>query len=396
MAQSNSIENQSWAPSSSIRNQSLPMPITQKAIRSARQFAAEQRHPHKKEQVYFNTLAVLAVRDYLTLLGIETDLTNCDSWNPVVRLLENVADLYIKSLGKIECRPLVSLPTPGETNHINSPQNLSNNCHIPPEAREERIGYLVVKIDEDEKEARLLGFSPTAGTGELVLSELHSLDDFLLHLEHISESQVNLRLWLENIFTSDWESVESIFDPQPETAPTEIENPVKSNLGNWFKNVAETGWQKIEQGKENLENLIFPDENPNFAFRGGGSSRAESALQGSQSSINRFPEADVTRAKLIDLGMRLGRTTVALLVAIAEEDDRTVRVHAQLHPAIGDRYLPRNLKLSLISDAGKVLDELESTVQQQCISLEFEVEPGESFSIRLAIDDLSITENFMV
>ncbi|MEG4353023.1 DUF1822 family protein [Microcoleus sp. LAD1_D5] len=385
------------AQSNSIGNQSLPMPITQKAIGSARQFASEQRHPHKKEQVYLNTLAVLAVRDYLILLGIETDLTNCDSWNPVVRLLENVADLYIKNLGKIECRPLINLPKPGKNNRITSPQNLSHTCHVPPEAREERIGYLVVEIEEDEKEAKLLGFSPTAGTGELVLSELHSLDDFLLHLEHISESQVNLRQWLENVFTSDWESVESIFNPQPETSPTEIENPVKSNLGNWFKNAAETGWQKFEQGKQNLDDLLFPDENPNFAFRGGGNSRAESALQGSQSSINRFPEADVTRAKLIDLGMRLGRTSVALLVAIAEEDDRTLRVHVQLHPAIGETYLPTNIKLSLISDIGENLHEVESTVQNLCILLnDFHVEPDESFSIRVALDDLSITETFVV
>lgn len=385
------------AQSNSIENQSLPMPITQKAIRSAQQFASEQPHPHKKEQVYFNTLAVLAVRDYLTLLDIETDLTNCDSWNPVVRLLENVADLYIKSLGKIECRPLITLPPHGETNHINLPHNLSNNCHVPPEAREERIGYLVVKIDQDEKEAKLLGFSPTAGTGELVLSELNSLDDFLLHLEHISESQVNLHQWLENVFTSDWESVESIFNPQPETSPVEIENPVKSNLGNWLKNVTETGWQKIEKGKENLENLIFPEENPNFAFRGGGNLSTESASQGRQSSINRFPEADVTRAKLIDLGMRLGRTNVALLVAVAEEDDRTLRIHVQLHPAIGEPYLPTNIKLSLISDTGENLHEVEATVQNLYILLnDFHVEPNESFSIRVALDDLSITENFVV
>ena len=385
------------AQSNSIGNQSLPMPITQNAIRSARQFASEQRHPPKKEQVYFNTLAVLAVRDYLTLLDIETDLTNCDSWNPVVRLLENVADLYIKNLGKIECRPLITLPKDGENNRINSPQNLSHTCHVPPEAREERIGYLVVDIDEDEKEARLLGFSPTAGTGELVLSELHSLDDFLLHLEHISESQVNLRQWLENVFTSNWESVDSIFNPQPSTSPVEIENPVKSNLGNWLKNVAETGWQKIEQGKENLENLIFPEENPNFAFRGGGNLRTESTLQGRQSSINRFPEADVTRAKLIDLGMRLGRTSVALLVAVAEEDDRTLRVHVQLHPAIPEPYLPVNIKLSLISDTGDNLHEVEATVQNLCILLnDFHVEPDESFSIRVSLDDLSITETFVV
>ncbi|MEG4515475.1 MULTISPECIES: DUF1822 family protein [unclassified Microcoleus] len=376
--------------------QSLPMPITQNAIRLAWQFASEHNHPPKVEQLYLNTLAVLAVCDYLKLLDIETDLTKGDSWNPVIRLFENVADLYIKGLGKIECRPLRSAHKQGEKAQKNSAANLPEICPVPIEARDERIGYIVVEIDEDEKEARLLGFSPSAGTGELVLSELHSLDDFLLHLEHISESQINLRLWLENIFSSEWESVESIFNPQPEASPTEIENPVKSNLGNWFKNAAETGWQKIEQGKESLENLIFPEENPHLALRGGGNSRAESALQGPLSSINRFPEADVTRAKLIDLGMRLGTTTVALLVAIAEESDRTLRVHVQLHPAIGDLYLPRHLKLSLISHAGEILDEVESTVQDQCISLEFHVEPEESFSIRLALDDLSITENFMV
>ncbi|MEG4003410.1 MULTISPECIES: DUF1822 family protein [unclassified Microcoleus] len=373
------------------------MPITKKAIRLAWQFASEHNNPQKVEQIYINTLAVLAVCDYLKILDIETDLTQCDSWNPVIRLLENVADLYIKGLGKIECRPIRSAQHQGENSHENSSKNLPEMCPVPLEARQERIGYIVVEIDEDEKEARLLGFSPTGDTGELVLRDLHSLDDFLIYLEHLSESQVNLRQWLENIFTSDWQSLESIFDPQPETEPTEIESPVKSNLGNWLKNVAETGWQKIEQGKESLENLIFPNDNPNFAFRGGRNLREESALRGRESSINSFPEADVTRAKLIDLGMRLGRTSVALLVAIAEEDDRTFRVHVQLHPAIGERYLPRNIKLSLISDIGENLHEVISTVQNLCILLnDFHVEPDESFSIRVALDDLSVTEKFVV
>ena len=380
----------------SIEIQSLPMPITQKAIRQAWQFAAEQGNPQKVEQIYLNTLAVLAVRDYLKILDIETDLTECDSWNPIIRIFENVADLYIKGLGKIECRPIRGVHQMGENLQDNLSENLPNFCPVPLEAREERIGYIVVEIDEDAKSARLLGFSPTARNGELVLSELRSLDDFLLNLEHLSESKVALRLWLENLFTSDWESIESIFNPQPETA-AEIENPVKSNLGNWFKNLAETGWQKIEQGKESLKNLISPEENHNFAFRGGGNLRGESALRGRESSINSFPEADVMRAKLIDLGMRLGRTTVALLVAIAEEDDRTFRVHVQLYPAIGERYLPGNIKLSLISDIGENLHEVKSTVQNLCILLnDFHVEPNESFSIRVALDDLSVTENFVV
>ncbi|TAG53518.1 MAG: DUF1822 family protein [Oscillatoriales cyanobacterium] len=377
--------------------QSLPMPITQKAIHLAWQFACEHQHPQKVEQIYLNTLAVLVVADYFKILDIETDLTQCDSWNPVIRLFENVADLYVKGLGKIECLPIRAEHKQGENGNQNSAINLPEICRVPTEAREERIGYIVVEIDEDEKEARLLGFSPTADSGELVLRDLHPLDDFLLHLERIYESKVDLRQWLENIFTSDWESVESIFDPQPETEPTEIENPVKSNLRNWLKNVAETNWQKFEEGKQNLEELIFPDENPAFVFRGGGNSRSQDTSRGHQSSIDMFPEADIVRAKLIDLGMRLGRTTVALLVGIAEDSDRTVRVHVQLHPAIGDRYLPTNIKLSLISDVGENLHEVKSTVQNKCILLnDFYVDPEESFTIRVALDDFTITENFVV
>lgn len=377
--------------------QSLPMPITQKAIHLAWQFACEHQHPQKVEQIYLNTLAVLVVADYLKILDIETDLTQCDSWNPVIRLFENVADLYVKGLGKIECRPIRAEHKQGENGNQNSAINLPEICRFPTEAREERIGYIVVEIDEDDKEARLLGFAPTADSGELVLRDLHPLDDFLLHLERIYESKVDLRQWLENIFTSDWESVESIFDPQPETEPTEIENPVKSNLRNWLKNVAETNWQKFEEGKQNLEELIFPDENPAFVFRGGGNSRSQDTSRGHQSSIDMFPEADIVRAKLIDLGMRLGRTTVALLVGIAEDSDRAVRVHVQLHPAIGDRYLPTNIKLSLISDVGENLHEVKSTVQNKCILLnDFYVDPEESFTIRVALDDFTITENFVV
>ncbi|MEG4577777.1 DUF1822 family protein [Microcoleus sp. N3A4] len=377
--------------------ESLPMPITQKALQVAQQFATQQRHPQRHEQVYLNTLAVLAVRDYLKIIDIETDLAECDSWNPVIRLFADAGDLYVKGLGKIECRPIKNLSQNQEIGNPNSSVHPPEICPVPVEARAERIGYIVVEIDEKEKEARLLGFSKIADAGELVLSELHSLDDFLGHLENLSESKINLSQWLVNVFTPDWQPFEAVFNPQAQTSPVEIENPVTSNFGNWLKDIFETGWQKIEQGKENLENLIFPEKNPSFALRGGGNLREESALQGSQSSINRFPEADVTRAKLIDLGMRLGRTTVALLVAIAEESDRTVRVHVQLHPAIGQRYLPPHTKLSLISDNGKILLQSESTVQDLCILLkEFEVKPEESFSIRVALDDLSVTENFVV
>ncbi len=393
--------NYTGSPSREMNNnmtetQSLPMPITQKAIRSAWQFASAHHHPQKAEQIYLNTLAVLVVKDYLRILNIETDLTECDSWNSVIRMFEDTADLYITGLGKVECRPIRSIHQVKNSHH-NFYANLPEMCSVPIEATEERIGYIVVEIDEDQKEARLLGFSPTAESGELVLSDLGSLDDFLMHLEYLSESKVNLRQWLEKIYTSDWESVESVFNLLPETSSVEIENPVTSHLRNWFKNATQTGKQKFEETKQNVEDLLFPDDNLIPAYRGGVHSSDESASGGDRTSVNRFPQADATRAKLIDLGMRLGRTTVALLVAIAEEGDRTLKVYVQLHPAIGESYLPRNIKLSLISDIGKNLSESQSRIQDKYIVLkDIEVDRDESFSIRVALDDFSVIEKFMV
>jgi hypothetical protein len=377
--------------------QSLPMPITQKAIRSAWQFASAHNHPQKAEQIYLNTLAVLVVQDYLQILDIETDLTECDSSNSVIRMFENTADLYITGLGKVECLPIRSIHQQVKNGCHNFYPSLPEMCPVPIEATEERIGYIVVEIDEDQKEARLLGFSPTAETGELVLSDLGSLDDFLMHLEYLWESKVNLRQWLENIYTSDWESVESVLNPPPETPPVEIEKPV-SNLRNWWENATETGRQKFAETRQNVEDLLFPDDNLIPAYRGGVNSSDESTSGADRtSSINRFPQPGATRAKLIDLGMRLGRTTVALLVAIAEEGDRTFKVYVQLHPAIGERYLPKNIKLSLISDIGKNLTESQSRIQEKYIVLkDIEVDRDESFSIRVALDDFSVTEKFMV
>jgi|SRR6476469_483826 len=377
--------------------QSLSMPITQKATRLAWQFASAHNHPKKIEQIYLNTLAVLVVQNYLKILDIETDLTQCDSWNSVIRMLEDTADLYITGLGKIECRPIKAIHQKAENGNQNFQANTYEVCPVPIEVREERIGYIVVEIDGDNKEARLLGFSPTAKTGELVLRDLNSLDDFLIHLEHLSESKVNLRQWLNQISRSDLESIESVSNPHPDTSPVEIKNPVKSNSGNWLQNLRERGWQKIEQGKQNLEDLIFPDDRLSPAFRGGGNSSGESASQGYHSSMNRFPAAGAVRAKLIDLRMRLGRTTVALLVAITKEGDRTFKVQVQLYPAMGERYLPTNIKLSLISDIGENLNESQSRIQDRCILLEdIEVEGDESFSIRVALDNFSVTENFVV
>jgi len=155
----------------------LPMPITRKAIQTAEQFAAAIPNPQKSEQVYLNTLAVQAVHDYLQLMGIDTNLQQSDSWNPVVRMCEDVADLMVTGLGKLECRPILSDILPALKTPIQS--STVPLCPIPLEVQDERIGYIVVDIDQQTKRATLLGFTKTAGTGELFWHQLESVDALL-------------------------------------------------------------------------------------------------------------------------------------------------------------------------------------------------------------------------
>lgn len=96
----------------------LPLPITQATRRMAQEFANQQPNANKADQVRLNTLAVLVMHDYLQLMEIPTNLTASDSWNPVLRLCADVADLQVAGLGRLECRPVL----PSHT-----------LCSIPPE-----------------------------------------------------------------------------------------------------------------------------------------------------------------------------------------------------------------------------------------------------------------------
>ncbi len=293
----------------------------------AEQFRRQQSNQKKAKQVYLNTLAVSAVNFYLRCMGIETDWEVSQSRNPVMLSIMDVADVEIPNLGKLECRPVL-------------PQD--KVVHIPSEVWSDRIGYVAVQFDESLRVATLLGFSQTAGNGELPISELRSLEELLEHLRQIE---------------------------QPESVKTRV------NLSQWFENLFETGWQSLEA-------LLGTDqENLTFSFR----------------SASGLSERHVKRAKLIDLGLQLGSQSVALLVAIAPETEQKVGIIVQVQPVGGETCLPPNLRLGLLSEAGDILQEVQSRSQDHYIQLKrFRGNPGEGFNIQVAFGDASMTETFVI
>lgn len=213
---------------------------------------------------------------------------------------------------------------------------------IPPEVWSNRIGYVAVQLNKSLREATLLGFSKTLPcTGELLISSLRSLEDLLRHLDHLEQPEqvkmrVNLSLWLQNIFELGWKSFEEI-------------------LGADQKNSA-------------------------LSFRG----------------TSGLTAASVKRAKLINLGLQLRSQSVALLVAIAPENEQEVGILVQLHPVGGQTHLLPNLRLALLLESGEPLQEVQSRSLDNYIQLKFWGQPGESFSIQVVLDDASVTEKFII
>ena len=141
-------------------------------------------------------------------------------------------------------------------------------------------------------------------------------------------------------------------------------------LSKWLNNVFDEGWLTIERLTKVERNLAF--------------------------NTRKIPEG-VRRCKLIDLEIQLGTYSVALLVNIIEVNDKKFSILIQLHPAGQNKYLPHNLQLRMFSKAGKMLQEVQSRVQDNYIQLKsFKGEAGKRFSIEVSLNNVSFKEHFEI
>ncbi|MBW4559364.1 MAG: DUF1822 family protein [Trichormus sp. ATA11-4-KO1] len=315
-----------------LENFALPLPISQAARTTAQLFANQQPTPDKAEQVRLNTLAVSVVNDYLQMMEIPTDLKISDSWNLIMQLCANVADLEIPSLGRLECRP------------VTVDQQV---CVIPPEAWQERVGYVVVQIDESLHEAQLLGFIPSVTTETLPLSQLQPPEALIDCLAQLKTS------------------------------------PIKTlvNLSQWVVDQCEAGWQTLESLRNSLESR------PAYAFR--------SAVMTDETSQDQA-ETVTRRAKLIDLGIQIVDQPVMLIVEINPEANQKTSIRLQLHSTGNQIYLPTGVQLRVLDESGAVFLEASARSADNYIQLQFKGEIQEQFSVQVSLGNMSITEHFVI
>ncbi|WP_424102622.1 DUF1822 family protein [Moorena producens] len=294
------------------------VPITRDWDQVAKTFSREQHEPDKAQDVYLNTLAVYAVNFYLQCLEVETDLAASDSTNPALRSLMNVSDLMVKDWGKLECRPVL----PGDI-----------VCHIPPESRQDRVGYVVVEINQPSNQAKLLGFAKTAVEGSLEISKIQSLEQLINELPEPESDVVNLREWLKGNFQVDWQSVSDLLSPQ-----------------------------QLRPAFRNTE----------------------------------YQQQRAKPIDLFDLGLEIAGNPVVLIITVGKIDKETASVRAQVYPNGEALTLPPNLKLSVLTATGDIFTEVTARSNDEFIQYQFNAQRGDDFGIKVSLGEASVTERFQV
>ena len=313
----------------------LPLPITQAARDTAQRFAREQPTPAKSDQVRLNTLAVSVVNDYLQLMSIATDLAGSDSWNPLLRICADVADLALPGVGRLECRPLRA--------------GLSA-CPVPPEVWEERVGYVVVQIADSLQEAQILGYVPEVAIDALPLDRLRPPEELLDHLYALRSVPV-----------------------------TQATTPARVNLSQWLQGMVDAGWQTIDWL------LNQPELAPAYAFRSTDMLPFRDLATG------------IRRLKLLHLGGRPGEMTTVLIVDIQPETEAadTIEIRLQLHP-ISQPQLPAGVQLVILDATGTVFLDAQSRAQDSYIQLQLTGSPGEPFTVQISFGATQTIEEFVI
>ncbi len=205
-------------------------------------------------------------------------------------------------------------------------------CHIPKEVSFDRIGYVIAQLDHQRENATLLGFSQTL-----------TMDADELILSQLRPLQ-ELPVYLHQC------------------------RPVV-NFSRWFQGVFETGWRKVEP--------LFEQDRPELRFE-----------------FRKQPADVVERSKQVELGV--DGETVVLMAAITPDSDLEMHLMVQVNPDPGEIYLPPNLHLFLLDEEGNVLKEAKAQDNNQTIQFVFRGELGDRFSLKIALQDFSVIEDFVV
>lgn len=329
--------------------------------------SSEMTNASNSWQVYLNTLGLLAFEEWIreSLPG-----------KKISRDTNSIAIAGNVKVGEFKFCAIA-------TEHL-----LDEVANIPQEVIEKpelaAHFYVLLEVLEEQEEVAIRGFLPYNQLIELKSNVELPINDgcYQIPLSSFDIEPNHLLVYQRYVQASEFAVPVVNSQVSPVTQVSEnLSTFVRSNttkLSQWLQGVIDEGWQAIDS-------LSSPE--------------LSLAL-----STRNVDNNNTKRAKIIDLGIDLGNQKVALLLNISPDigSDSTdnhvqekISVSTQLYPLGGERFLPHNIKLILLSKAGKVLQEVTSRIQDNYIQLKpFKGEPGKKFSIQISLGDISVKENF--
>jgi hypothetical protein len=216
---------------------------------------------------------------------------------------------------------------------------------LPPEVTEDRIGYVAVQFEEKLDTVKLLGFCRLIDLQhepkEIPITNLKSFESLIEYLEELEGLQRKTRIDL-----SQWLVSADLIDKT---------------------------WQLVQE--------ILGTKRTQEVFA---TSRLKTSRQ------------NVIRATKIELGIQPNVSFLALVVAVIPRVGQQRDVLLQVHPVDGQTSLPIGLKFLAFDNLLRVIAENQVESNREWIQLNISGQPGEEFSVKVELNDISVIRNFVI
>jgi hypothetical protein len=360
-----------------LTNTTITIPLSEGDRALAQSFAQQQLTETKTNQVYLNTLAVLAMNHYLELLGIPTNLKQSQCWFVINQFCADIADLNLPKLGFLECRP------------ISIHQDF---CQIPLEVMSDRIAYCIVQISEDRKAGKLLGFVVDPQSPRITVEQLNSLDNFLIFLANY-QPKIKLYQWLENQIDEQWQNLESLL---PEFAFRGYKFAFRGYIRSY----------KCPQPSRSLVKKLYLQNELTPPTQLTGVQALEQLLTLTDDEESRWQAAEILwnldphnplldLRRILDLGAYFGGTSIGLMVGLLPKSDDQISLLFRLY-CLSDRgYLPPGITLTGLDEQLNPFFEIKARENDDYIQFKCVAGFDEEFGIKISLGDTRIIKHFI-
>lgn len=238
--------------------------------------------------------------------------------------------------------------------------------------------YILVEVLEEQGQVMIKGFLPYNQLNDYCKSiNLEALQDeyYQLPVSLFKLTPNQLLLYLS--FVAPSAIPLPLPSPQSVTATSGIKQVLNRanqsivNLSNWLNGAFDTAWEATEA-------ILAPSLQTQPAFR----------FRDSLSLVE--------RGKLLNLGIEQAGKSIVLIVGFQATESPKYQVSVKIYPTENHIYLPENLQLMVLDETGKAVMQALARNTNKNICLDFKGNLEEQFSIKVVLDDISITETFVI